>query len=1249
MSNPPLSSLTIARIRPRLALLAVGLTVALGSAFAQTTTSTWAGDSSPYTPLATGYFAPSQWVDNWVNQFGPQATFDNNLVFPASATGKEVTFNHQFGTKVGDTVTIADGYDFNPGWEQRGWLMPSNGGTIEFSGSSTFDLIVRTENSWGDVTFRQADAGTLTLGNGSGGWPGLPRTAGFTFDPANAAARIDITETNGVHFKTNETLSFTGTGLTTVVAGAVLPAPDNANLDKGVRVMGGNLVVDGTLDQDVAAAAVSVYQNGRLMGNGTVSTGGTTFIGSFNGNGSTGRISPGDPEAVGTLTLAGDLTFSEHGAYGVDLDGAANGDLLVVNGDVDLGNAALLVSGNASGDYTILTYTGTRTGTFREVDLPAGYTVDYSTPGQIDLIAGTAPVANDNFVFPAGAVIDLTQEPYWPSGWAADQQGTDVTAALEEALDTYDGRNLILYLPDGHYRVTDTVKWDGDGLIPSGGQESEITLQGQSRDGVVLFIPDSHPNFGDPQNSRPILSTGTGTANAFRNSVRNLTIDAGSGNPGAIGLFFNANNQGSVRDVRIVSQDGQGVTGLDLGHAQNGPLYLRNLVVEGFGTGIATAFDDKNSQTLEHITLIGQGDTGLDNNGQVLTVRGLRVIDVPNPVRNGSSPFSGSADKGSMLVLLDSVFQKGADQPFQGFGIQGTASVYLRNVAQIGYERLYSLQDSNGNTFFSLEAHIDEAAFNYRPETSPDVWTLGDPTDPDDPLFTVFPSVEGGLGLPVEEPPVVPWETDLTKWITPNGIPDDPTVDNTAAIQAAIDTPGKTTLYIPQSEHLYFSGTVYLRGDIERVIGTDGWLDGGGSFVVQDGTADTVVIERFRRPIGGEIDLRVETDRTVVISSVQGWPLTVNGTGKVFVDDATINFTFLNPNQQTWLRSVNVEDPNNTNVSNFGADLWILGLKTERGSTKIGTYNGGRTEMLGMFLFENGAGGGGIWDPNANPAYEVDESQFFIAGMASTNTSATPFDRIVREVRDGSVSELARSPLPARTSGGAGIVLPAFSGHDGQPDIYHYEVGGQVDIEAERWSARADGVNAAAGSAWDPFSDADAQAGVAMVAEPDNGVDTGDATDGARLDFDVDFVTPGTYYVWVRLKGSAGSGSVHVGLDGSLASGGGSGMGDDSGAWHWEHWVDRGGNDGVTVNVPAAGIHTVNLWMREDGTEVDAIILTTDSNLNLDGNNGQSPFGGGSGGSGGGGGGDGGDGGGSGGGGDGPGDEGGGDGPGDEG
>ena len=152
--------------------------------------------------------------------------------------------------------------------------------------------------------------------------------------------------------------------------------------------------------------------------------------------------------------------------------------------------------------------------------------------------------------------------------------------------------------------------------------------------------------------------------------------------------------------------------------------------------------------------------------------------------------------------------------------------------------------------------------------------------------------------------------------------------------------------------------------------------------------------------------------------------------------------------------------------------------------------------------------------------------------------------------------------------------------------------GARVDLQAEAFTGQGAGSGAAAGHTWSQFSDAAAGGGLAVEATPNSGVNTGDGTIGPRLDYAINFTETGTYYVWVRSSGANGADdSYHVGLNGVLRSGRSLGMG-STGGWTWRNTLANGTR--VTVVVSTTGVHTFNLWMREDGVKVDAITLTTD-------------------------------------------------------
>ncbi|MEJ7597560.1 MAG: PQQ-dependent sugar dehydrogenase [Kofleriaceae bacterium] len=149
---------------------------------------------------------------------------------------------------------------------------------------------------------------------------------------------------------------------------------------------------------------------------------------------------------------------------------------------------------------------------------------------------------------------------------------------------------------------------------------------------------------------------------------------------------------------------------------------------------------------------------------------------------------------------------------------------------------------------------------------------------------------------------------------------------------------------------------------------------------------------------------------------------------------------------------------------------------------------------------------------------------------------------------------------------------------------------GLVSVDVEHFHANV----ARSGRAWTADGTAGAS-GTALRATPNSGTnnDTGYTTTSPRLDFRVSFVKTGTHYVWVRGIGANGNDdSIHAGLDG-FATTSSDRMSSFGTAWTWSRSTMDGVN--ATFGVPSTGVHTVNLWMREDGFVVDKIVLTTNA------------------------------------------------------
>ena len=152
---------------------------------------------------------------------------------------------------------------------------------------------------------------------------------------------------------------------------------------------------------------------------------------------------------------------------------------------------------------------------------------------------------------------------------------------------------------------------------------------------------------------------------------------------------------------------------------------------------------------------------------------------------------------------------------------------------------------------------------------------------------------------------------------------------------------------------------------------------------------------------------------------------------------------------------------------------------------------------------------------------------------------------------------------------------------------------GIVSIEAENYDD-----NVARGDhRWVLVGPTDGFTGTAgMQAQPNIRVNntTDYVTKSPRLDYKINFVKTGTHYIWLRVWANDGSDdSCHAGLDFQAIETCDAIDGFDN-AYIWTNSTIDG--PVPTFEVATVGLHTFNIWMREDGCIVDKILLTTNPN-----------------------------------------------------
>ncbi|MFT5124675.1 MAG: hypothetical protein ACI9TH_003395 [Kiritimatiellia bacterium] len=139
-------------------------------------------------------------------------------------------------------------------------------------------------------------------------------------------------------------------------------------------------------------------------------------------------------------------------------------------------------------------------------------------------------------------------------------------------------------------------------------------------------------------------------------------------------------------------------------------------------------------------------------------------------------------------------------------------------------------------------------------------------------------------------------------------------------------------------------------------------------------------------------------------------------------------------------------------------------------------------------------------------------------------------------------------------------------------------------------------LNEASGAhAWEPVTLPRGE--TAMHALPNDGTVINDNFIGTspRLDYQVAFNRAGTHYVVLRGYGENSSdNSIHVGINGQFVDTSDR-MRENEYELGWSN--DTADNIIASLEVPSAGVHTINIWMREDGYFLQRILLSSTPNF----------------------------------------------------
>ncbi len=489
----------------------------------------------------------------------------------------------------------------------------------------------------------------------------------------------------------------------------------------------------------------------------------------------------------------------------------------------------------------------------------------------------------------------------------------------------------ILYFPKGTYLVSDSIvyqtresrKYHMDRFYFE--LNRNIHFEGESREETVIKLQDHSKGFEYGQ-IRPIISfilrpetiVEHIANNAMLNTLKDLTIDCGVGNPGAVGVKYYANNSGRIENVTVRSSDPthDGFAGLWMTGGCIGA--INDVEIDGFDYGVLIQHGER--EIYERITLKNQRIYGFFLNQFTGVLKDVcNSSNVPTVVCDAASYTTAS------FLHVEGKISAGGQ--FVYFGDEDRAEMPV-----------HSLFDQ--------------------------------------------PTQKSTLGLPILDTPTFVYpDLREWVCVNDFGARGDGVTDDTAAIQRALDS-GAEVVYFNQGRYLITDEINIPKSVrminfcyCDMVAGDK--LRAGrelGAFVVAEDSDDTLfMINAFtwEKFCGLFHFVRHSAVRDLVLRDVHlqsacVYRNTVAGS-RVFLDDVACttgdfsewyfyrregeepiyasNIPFEFHGQRVWGRNLNPERAD-LEVLNDGGELLILGIYVEGPGTVVKTVNGGKTEII---------------------------------------------------------------------------------------------------------------------------------------------------------------------------------------------------------------------------------------------------------------------------------------------------------------
>jgi len=636
----------------------------------------------------------------------------------------------------------------------------------------------------------------------------------------------------------------------------------------------------------------------------------------------------------------------------------------------------------------------------------------------LSVCAGTALLAQaGGFPVDSGAI---NVRDY---GAAGDGKHDD-TESIQRAImaagpDTIDSvwQEKIVYFPDGVYLISAPLRRH----YATGEFASGMNLIGQSEHGTVLKLRDHAAGYDHADQPHAMIFTSSklheksgpfgggkdypmlGEGNeAFNNSVENMTVDVGIGNPGAVGIDYLASNTGAIRHVTINAPSGSGLVGVALTRKYIGPALLDHVTIHGFNVGLDVA-NLLYGITMNHILVQG-AEIGLRNKSNMVAANDL-VIDSTGPSVLNLAP------EGEIVLAQAELKSVSSDTVRNEAGVIVFHDSVATNTDKYG-------RGGKLNGYLMAQSWTPIDAKDFKP-------IIDAPAVPEEPVEKwVSVAKYGAVGIPLTdvagEAPVKP-------------------VDSYKAFAAALAS-GASTIYIPHGTY-YLSQNLVIPATVKRIVGMNSALSpfhengyhlnreqGIVRVTSKDGHADPIQIEHlsfYNKDGGPQWGLEDDSNRpfllreafftgmTMIHRSESAGPLflsdTNSGGRNVILGKAPFHAVQLNMERCDICVTTN------------GADVSILGIKSELDVTLI-QATGGTTQIVGGLVF--------LVRKNENPekpALHVIDGKMTASFVEVSFLPDTTYKYYMSVTRNGQTAKVEQSRFPKRNDKSEARLVPWLS------------------------------------------------------------------------------------------------------------------------------------------------------------------------------------------------------------------------------